>query len=67
MRDKLTLLTAKEAAYLRVGLSTLRTMELREELVPYRTPGGHRRYSLEMFNEYLEHSRNRPRHEKVQG
>lgn len=68
MGDKLTLLTAKEAAaYLRVRLSTLRTMELREELVPYRTPGGHRRYSLEMLNEYLEHSRNRPRHDKVQG
>jgi hypothetical protein len=29
-------------------------------LVPYRTPGGHRRYSLDMLNEYLENSRIQP-------
>ncbi|HIC93724.1 MAG TPA: helix-turn-helix domain-containing protein [Anaerolineae bacterium] len=54
-----TLLTAKEACeYLRVSLFTLRKMEKQGLLKPFRTPGGHRRYSLEMLNEYLERSRN---------
>jgi excisionase family DNA binding protein len=52
------LLTAKEAAaYLRISLFTLRKIEQQGMLVPYRTPGGHRRYSVEMLNEYLEASR----------
>jgi excisionase family DNA binding protein len=52
------LFTAKEAAaYLRISLFTLRKIEQQGLIVPYRTPGGHRRYSLEMLNEYLEKSR----------
>lgn len=52
------ILTAKEAAgYLRVSLFTLQKMEKRGLIVPYRTPGGHRRYSTQMLNEYLENSR----------
>lgn len=52
------LLTAKEAAeYLRVSVFTLGRMDKQGLLVPFRTPGGHRRYSLEMLNEYLERSR----------
>lgn len=52
------LLTAKEAAaYLRISLFTLRKIEQQGLIVPYRTPGGHRRYSLDMLNEYLENSR----------
>ena len=52
------LLTAKEAAsYLRISLFTLRKIEQQGLIVPYRTPGGHRRYSQEMLNEYLENSR----------
>ena len=52
------LLTAKEAAqYMRVSLLTLSKIEKQGGLVPYRTPGGHRRYSMEMLNEYLENSR----------
>jgi excisionase family DNA binding protein len=52
------LLRAKEAAdYLGVSLVTLRRMEKQGALSPYRTPGGHRRYSLEMLEEYLENSR----------
>jgi excisionase family DNA binding protein len=52
------LLTAKEAAaYLRISLFTLRKIEQQGLIIPYRTPGGHRRYSLEMLNEYLEKSR----------
>jgi len=31
-----------------------------EQLVPFRTPGGHRRYSLTMLDEYLEGSRRHP-------
>ena len=55
------LLTAKEAAtYLRISLFTLRKIEQQGMIVPYRTPGGHRRYSIEMLNEYLEQSRLAP-------
>jgi excisionase family DNA binding protein len=55
------LLTAREAAdYLRVSAFTLRKIERIGMLVPYRTPGGHRRYSLDMLNEYLENSRVQP-------
>jgi len=54
----MTLLTAREAArYLHISLFTLGKMEKEGLLVPFRTPGGHRRYSLEMLNEYLERSR----------
>jgi excisionase family DNA binding protein len=56
--EEMTILTAKEAAdYLRVSLYTLRRMERDGILISYRTPGGHRRYSLKMLNEYLEESR----------
>ncbi len=56
--QEMTILTAREAAeYLRVSLYTLRRMESDGSLIPYRTPGGHRRYSLKMLNEYLEKSR----------
>lgn len=51
-------LTAKESAdYLRISTFTLRKIEKQGLIVPYRTPGGHRRYSLDMLNEYLEKSR----------
>jgi excisionase family DNA binding protein len=54
-------MTSKEAAaYLRVSTFTLRKIEAMGMLVPYRTPGGHRRYSLDMLNEYLENSRVHP-------
>jgi len=55
------LLTAREAAgYLRISLASLWRMEQQGTLVPFRTLGGHRRYTLAMLNEYLEHSRRRP-------
>jgi excisionase family DNA binding protein len=58
VEDRMTLLTAREAAeYLRVSLYTLNKIEKQGGLVPFRTPGGHRRYSLEMLNQYLETSR----------
>ena len=58
MADELRLYTAKEAAaYLRISLFTLRKIEQQGMIIPYRTPGGHRRYSLGMLNEYLESSR----------
>jgi excisionase family DNA binding protein len=60
--EEMTILTAKEAAeYLRVSLYTLRKMESDGGLNPFRTPGGHRRYSLKMLDEYLEKSRQSPR------
>ena len=56
--DRLSLLTAREAArYLRVSMFTLSKIESNGGLVPYRTPGGHRRYSLRMLNQYLNNSR----------
>lgn len=61
MAIEMRLLTAKEAAnYLRISPFTLRKMEQMGMIVPYRTPGGHRRYSLDMLNEYLEESRVSP-------
>jgi CheY-like chemotaxis protein len=55
------LLTAKEAAeYLHVSLFTLGRIEKDSLLVPFRTPGGHRRYSQQMLNEYLERTRPHP-------
>jgi excisionase family DNA binding protein len=61
MEQTSVLLTAKEAAaYLRISLFTLRKIEQQGLIVPYRTPGGHRRYSVEMLNEYLERSRVAP-------
>jgi excisionase family DNA binding protein len=57
-RNMMSLMTAKEAArYLRVSMFTLSKIESEGGLVPYRTPGGHRRYSLRMLNEYLNNSR----------
>lgn len=52
------LLKAFEAAhYLGVSEWTLSKMERDGLIIPYRTPGGHRRYSEEMLDEYLEASR----------
>ena len=52
------LLTAREAAsFLRVSLFTLNRIERQGSIVPYRTPGGHRRYSMAMLNVYLQASR----------
>ena len=67
MADKeMTILTAKEAAeYLRVSLYTLRKMESEGGLVPFRTPGGHRRYSLKMLEDYLERTRKPSRRLRV--
>ena len=57
-KEREPLLTAREAAsYLRISLYTLRRMERAGLLKPYRTPGGHRRYSIAMLDEYLESSR----------
>ena len=56
--DRIKLMTAKEAAkYLRVSMFTLSKIDSKGGLVPYRTPGGHRRYSLTMLNSYLNNSR----------
>jgi excisionase family DNA binding protein len=58
--ERMRLMTAKEAAeYLRVSMFTLSKIEREGGLVPYRTPGGHRRYSLRMLNRYLNSSRRR--------
>lgn len=55
------LFSAREAAtYLGISLSTLNRIEKRGLLVPFRTPGGHRRYAQTMLDEYLEATRRMP-------
>ena len=57
-RKMVGLMTAREAArYLRVSQFTLDKIERAGGLVPYRTPGGHRRYNVRMLNKYLNNSR----------
>ncbi|MBC8249901.1 MAG: excisionase family DNA-binding protein [Anaerolineales bacterium] len=57
-RKRVSLMTAREAAkYLRVSQFTLDKIERAGGLVPYRTPGGHRRYNVRMLNKYLNNSR----------
>ncbi len=62
--ERKVVLKAREAAeYLRVSLFTLNRIERQGLLTPIRTPGGHRRYTLEMLNQYMEDSqqpRNNP-------
>jgi len=54
------LMTAKQAVdYLGISLSTLHKIERQGLLVPFRTPGGHRRYDRRMLDEYLEASRHK--------
>jgi DNA-binding transcriptional MerR regulator len=56
--DRKVVLKAREAAeYLRVSLFTLNKIERQGLLTPFRTPGGHRRYTLEMLNQLLEENR----------
>lgn len=60
MRHKtdVRLLTAKQAAaYLGISLYPLKRIEQLGYFKPYRTPGGHRRYSQEMLDVYLLQSR----------
>lgn len=53
----MSLLKAREAAdYLSISLATLYRIEREGSLIPFRTPGGHRRYSLTMLSKYLERS-----------
>jgi excisionase family DNA binding protein len=55
------LLTAKDAStYLGISLSTLNRIEKEGLLIPFRTPGGHRRYNRRILDEYLENSRQNP-------
>ena len=57
-KKRVSLMNAREAAkYLRVSQFTLDKIERAGGLLPYRTPGGHRRYSVRMLNQYLNNSR----------
>lgn len=56
--DRNQLLNARQAAkYLGISLSTLGRIEREGNLIPFRTPGGHRRYRTNMLDGYLERSR----------
>lgn len=49
---------ARDAAdYLGVSLMTLRKIENDGDIVPFRTPGGHRRYSLRILRTYIQKRR----------
>ena len=52
-RKKFRLRAPQAAEYLGVSLMTLAKMEKRGDLVPLRTPGGHRRYSLDLLEAYV--------------
>ncbi len=52
--ERTMLTTAEAAAFLGISPNTLRRMEARGALIPYRTEGGHRRYSTAMLESYLE-------------
>ena len=55
------LINAKDTIeYLGISLSTLNRIEKQGLLVPFRTPGGHRRYASDMLDEYLEATRRKP-------
>ncbi len=59
-REQRRLLNTREAAdYLGISKNTLYRMERDGLVFPYRTPGGHRRYHIEMLEAYLEKSRYR--------
>ena len=61
LNSRSRLFTAKEAvAYLGVSLSTLNRIEKEGRLIPFRTPGGHRRYDQGMLDDYLESTRQQP-------
>ena len=58
VEERKVVLKAREAAeYLRISLFTLNKIERQGLLMPFRTPGGHRRYTLEMLNQYVEENR----------
>lgn len=51
-------MTSRQAAdHLGISLCTLKKIESLGHLKPYRTPGGHRRYSKKMLDNYLEMSK----------
>ena len=57
-KKRVNLLNAREAAkYLRVSQFTLDKIQNEGGLKPFRTPGGHRRFSVKMLNQYLNNSR----------
>jgi len=57
-KKRTSLMNAKEAAkYMRVSVFTLDKMEREGKLTPFRTPGGHRRYSVSMLNKHLHGTR----------
>ena len=52
------ILNAREAAeFLGISKNTLYRMEKEGYIIPFRTPGGHRRYEVRMLETYLENSR----------
>ena len=57
------MLNSREASeYLGISLNTLYRIEKQGDIQPYRTPGGHRRYDLNMLDDYLEGSRTHLNH-----
>ena len=59
-KEKLWLTASEAARYLGVSLPTLKKIEKEGKLVPFCTPGGHRRYTTEILDEYLASTREAP-------
>lgn len=59
MRDRkeFRMTTRQAAEYLGVSRATLIRMEKGGDLTPHRTPRGHRRYSPDMLEEYVQSNR----------
>jgi excisionase family DNA binding protein len=63
--NKRHLLTAKEAAeYLGISIGSLNRIQKKGLLVPLRTLGGHRRYTREMLDEYINRAQKEWKSEK---
>lgn len=61
MKEPRVWLKASGAAkYLGISLPTLKKIEEEGKLVPFLTPGEHRRYTVEMLDEYLESTQKPP-------
>lgn len=59
-KEKVWFRASEAAKYLGISLPTLKKIEEEGKLVPFHTPGGHRRYTMEMLDEYLESTKDNP-------
>ena len=66
-KDRIWFTASEAARYLGISLPTLKKTEKEGKLAPFRTPGGHRRYTIKMLDEYLESTQKRPPENTAKG